>query len=129
MTSFREACFRAARDVGARVEVPDLPGVSSFYAVTIRGRSQAHTVLRQADLPLVAFTREPPVPGRPVAGFVDPPSWATPFEDIGLRALSVRELRTPVSEVDAGLLATADPDDVRYWRPDVLSDLLFNWWD
>ncbi|KUN92301.1 hypothetical protein [Streptomyces resistomycificus] len=127
-TAFRGACLEAARGLGARVETPDLPFMSSFHAVTITGRGAARTVLRHADRPLVAFTLAPPVPGPPVSGFVDPPAWAAVFEAIGLRSLSVRELGTPLSQVDERELAEA-ADDIRYWRPEVLSDLLFNWWD
>lgn len=130
MTSFRGACFEAARETGAGVEVLGFPGISSFHAVTITGRGEAHTVLRHAALPLVAVTTTKPVPGRPVAGFVDPPAWAARFEAVGLRVLPVRELGTPIAEVDVhGLSAAECTADIRYWRPDVLSDLLFNWWD
>jgi hypothetical protein len=34
-----------------------------------------------------------------------------------------------MSAVDVVELAECEPAEVRYWQPDELSDLLFNWWD
>ncbi|MCT9076504.1 hypothetical protein [Streptomyces fulvoviolaceus] len=115
--------------MGARVEVPTLPGTSSFHAVTITGRGHSHVVLCHAHLPVVAFTDTLPVSGRPLSGFVDPPTWVAGFEAVGLRPLPVDELSTPMSRVDVSELTKVELDEIRYWRPDALSDLLFNWWD
>ncbi|GAA4026066.1 hypothetical protein [Streptomyces plumbiresistens] len=127
---FRAACFEAAGKAGGRrVDVLTFPGTSSFEAVTIAGRGESRTVLCHAHLPLVAFTDTPPEPGRPLSGFVDPPSWAEAFRAAGLRALRADELSTPMCRVDPAGLAEAELAQLRYWRPDTLSDLLFNWWD
>ncbi|MGW7261127.1 hypothetical protein [Streptomyces sp. NPDC054834] len=64
-----------------------------------------------------------------MTGFVSPPEWAGCFSDAGLRILHVPELSTPLTEVDLGELAEAELAQVRYWRPEVLGQLLFNWWD
>ncbi|WP_053750255.1 hypothetical protein [Streptomyces sp. MMG1533] len=129
MKLFRAACFEAARAVGGRVDILRIPGPSTFEAVTITGRGESRTVLCHAHLPLVAFTDTPPEPGRPLSRFVDPPSWADGFGAVGLRALRAGELSTPMSRVDVGELAAAELEQARYWQPDALSDLLFNWWD
>ncbi len=129
VASFRSACFEAARGIGARVDEPAFVGTSSFHAVTITGSVGAYVVLCHAHLPLVAFTDTQPVPGRPVSGFVDAPAWAGSFEAVGLRALLVDDLSAPMTRVDVSELPEAELIQIRYWRPEVLSDLLFNWWD
>jgi hypothetical protein len=127
---FRAACFEAARKGGGRrVDVLAVPGLSSFGAVTIAGRGESRTALCHAHLPLVAFTDTPPEAGRPPSGFVDPPAWAEAFGAAGLRALRADELATPMSRVDVAEPAEAELEQMRYWQPDTLSDLLFNWWD
>lgn len=126
---FRTACFEAARRIGARVTALPLPGAPSFYAVTLTTRAASHTVLCHVHLPVVAFTLTPPAPGRTVCGFVDPPDWAGGFEAAGLRGLSAECLDTPMSGVEVGDLSRAELAQIRYWRPEVLGDLLFNWWD
>jgi len=40
-----------------------------------------------------------------------------------------RDLSAPMAEVDLSELAKAELAQVRHWRPEVVSDLLFNWWD
>ncbi|MFD3620269.1 hypothetical protein ACFWWT_34530 [Streptomyces sp. NPDC058676] len=126
---FRAACFEAARGVRGRADVLTIPGPSTFEAATITGRGEPCTVVCHTHLPLVAFTDTPPEPGRPLSRFVDPPPWADAFGAVGLRALRVTELSTPMSTVDVEELSAGELEQVRYWRPDALSDLLFNWWD
>lgn len=60
---------------------------------------------------------------------MNPPPWADAFEAVGFGCLSVEDLSLPMSKVDVAELAEAELTQVRYWRPQVLSDLLFNWWD
>ncbi|MEU9286634.1 hypothetical protein AB0D57_18420 [Streptomyces sp. NPDC048275] len=101
----------------------------TFHSVTIAQGPVSHIVLCHAHLPVAAFTETPPVPGKPVSGFVDPPPWAGGFEAAGLRILPVEELSTPMTRVDLSELSTAELAQIRHWHPQVLSDLLFNWWD
>ncbi|MFI5684759.1 hypothetical protein [Streptomyces sp. NPDC051636] len=82
-----------------------------------------------ARLPAVAFVDAPPVPGRPVAGFVSPPGWAEGCAGVALRLLGVPESGTPLTEVGLGESGEAELAQVRYGRPEVLGQLLFNWRD
>ncbi|MFI2431373.1 hypothetical protein [Streptomyces sp. NPDC018693] len=125
----RTICWEAARRVGGRVGELAWAAASSFYSVAITRRAETHVVLCHAHLPVIAFADAAPVPGRPLTGFVDPPGWADGFSTVGFRCLSVEELRTPMSDVDATGLTEAELTQIRYWRPEALSDLLFNWWD
>ncbi|WP_157875840.1 hypothetical protein [Peterkaempfera griseoplana] len=97
--------------------------------MTISDDSGSYTVLCHAHLPVVAFTGTPPMPGLPVRDFMDVPLNTGGFEAEGLRVLSADELGTPVARLDLGDLARAERVQIRHWRPQVLGDLLFNWWD
>lgn len=129
VVSFRRSCYEAARDVRASVVQLAFSEAASFDAVTIGGCGWTRAVLCHVNLPFVAVTNTSPVPGRPVSGFVDPPGWAGIFERIGLRALHAQELSVPMAKVNVSDLSRAELSQIRYWRPAVLSDVLFNWWD
>jgi hypothetical protein len=127
---FRSACWEAARRIRGRAADVPLPGaVRTFHASALVGRGGGHVVVCHAHLPVVAFLDEPPMAGRPLSGFVDRPSWSDVFERVGLRPLSVEYLGTPMLRVDVSELGDAELRQLRYWSPEVLSDLLFNWWD
>jgi hypothetical protein len=129
LSLLRSACREAARRIGGRVGEVVRAETSSFHSVTVTGRVKTPVVLCHAHLPVIAFAGVPPVPGQPLSGFVEAPPWADSFAAAGFRCLSVEELSTPMSRVDVAELAQAELAQIRYWRPEVLSDLLFNWWD
>lgn len=127
---FRTACFEAARRTGAHVDSLVLPGVvRSFEAASITSPTGSVVALHHTDRPIVAFTGTLPVPGRPVSDFVDPPTYAYVFEACGFEVLTPAALNTPLGELDLTDPIPAEPADLSYWRPDVLGDVLFNWWD
>jgi hypothetical protein len=78
---------------------------------------------------VVAFTDTPPVPIGPVTGFLNPHLWTGGFEAENLRVLSAEELGTPLTEVDLSELSSEERYEIRGWRAEVVSDVLFNWWD
>ncbi|MFJ7155126.1 hypothetical protein ACIQUQ_09300 [Streptomyces sp. NPDC101118] len=132
--AFLRTCHEIARRTGARVTAVATDPMAVFEAVALTRHAETHVVLRHHHLPLLAFTAAPPAPGPPVpappvTGFVEPPSWASDFAPLGLRSLTVDELATPLGRVDLGALSDAEAAQIRYWRPGVLSELLFNSWD
>ncbi|MFJ9822602.1 hypothetical protein ACIRU3_46920 [Streptomyces sp. NPDC101151] len=114
VTLFRSACWEAARGMGGRVSEVACAGASSFHSVTITTRMEAAVVVCHAHLPIIAITSAPPVAGRPLSGFVDPPPWAAGFEVVGFRCLPVEQLNTPMSRVDVTELAEAELVQIRY---------------
>ncbi|MER6473230.1 hypothetical protein [Streptomyces collinus] len=70
----------------------------------------------------------PPRAGAPPT-FTSPPAWADAFEPGGFRLLNVEELSTPLTAADTSELAEAELEQVRYWRPSTIGELMFNWWD
>jgi hypothetical protein len=43
--------------------------------------------------------------------------------------MTVQELHTPAAVVDLSELSRAERDQINYWKPATLGDLLFNFWD
>ncbi|MCP9986382.1 hypothetical protein LUX01_06410 [Streptomyces sudanensis] len=129
LTLFRSACWEAARRIGGRVGELPPAGASSFHSAAITSRAEGLVVLCHAHLPVVAFTELRPVPGQPLTRFVNPPPWADAFTAFGFRCLQVEDLSLPMSTVDVAELAEAELTQIRYWRPQSLGDLVFNWWD
>ncbi|MEZ0066218.1 hypothetical protein ABIA32_002228 [Streptacidiphilus sp. MAP12-20] len=125
----RGLCFDAARVEHARVGPWREAGTCTFHSVSIASQLASCVALFHAHLPLVAFAVTPPSPGQPIVGFADPPSWAGTFEAGGLRLLGPLTLDRSIADVDLGGLSCAELDQVSYWRPRSLGDLLFNWWD
>lgn len=128
--AFRGASYEAARSIGATVDDVTSDGVtSSFHTALITAAGVRSAVLCHEVLPVVAFTASPPQAGAPPVDFVSPPAWAAAFERVGFRLLDVGELSTPLGSADIGELAEAELEQVRYWRPGTVGELMFNWWD
>ncbi|GAP46522.1 hypothetical protein [Streptomyces azureus] len=74
----------------------------------------------------VAFAASPPQAGVPLADFTSPPAWADAFELGGFRLLDIGELIIPLAAADTSELAEAELEQVRYWRPGTVGELMFN---
>ncbi|SNT51426.1 hypothetical protein SAMN05421812_10820 [Asanoa hainanensis] len=124
---FTTACHHAARATGGAVTrvVPAGP-TPSFHTVEISLGQQRIAVLRHSTLPLVAFT-DPRGDGELALTFVDHPDLAAAMS--GVPVLSAGQLNAPVSQADLGALGPAEHEQIGYWRPTSVGELLFNFWD
>ncbi|MFF3660443.1 hypothetical protein [Streptomyces olivochromogenes] len=130
VVAFKTACHVAARSIGATVGEVTSAGVTpSFHTALITAPGIRSTVLCHEVLPVVAFATRSPQAGVPLADFTSPPAWADAFERGGFRLLDVEELSMPLAVVDTSELAEAELEQVRYWRPSTVGELMFNWWD
>lgn len=130
VVAFKTACHAVARSIRATVGEVTLAGVTpSFHTVLITAPGIRSTVLCHAVLPVVAFAASPTRAGAPLADFQSPPAWADTFELDGFRLLDVEELSMPLAAADTSELAEAELEQVRYWRPSTVGELMFNWWD
>ncbi|MGW6732341.1 hypothetical protein [Streptomyces sp. NPDC055013] len=128
--AFKTACHAVARSIRATVGDVTLAGVTpSFHTVLITAPGIRSTVLCHELLLVVAFVASPPQAGAPLADFISPPAWADAFERGGFRPLDVGELGMPLASADTSELAEAELEQVRYWRPSTVGELMFNWWD
>ncbi|MFE9399886.1 hypothetical protein [Streptomyces flavidovirens] len=102
---------------------------SSFHTALITTSSGRSTVLCHEVLPVVAFVASPPQAGASLPEFTPPPTWAAAFEMGGFRLLDVDELSMPLASADTSELAEEELEQVGYWRPSTVGELMFNWWD
>ncbi|HEX8864367.1 MAG TPA: hypothetical protein VF821_01805 [Lentzea sp.] len=126
---FRSLCFEAARRTGGEVERWSAPEVvPNFHEVHITYRDNRGTIVvlwtAAGDVALTASTE----PLQPIE-FIDDAALTAVFEGLpggGVRVWTRAELERPFKAAEwPGL----DPRDVRYWRPERVGDVLFNWWD
>ena len=128
--AFKTACHVAARSIRATVGEVTPAGVTpSFHTVLITAPGIRSTILCHEVLPVVAFVARSPQAGVSLAGFTSPPAWADAYEVAGFRLLDVEELNMSLAAADTSELAEAELEQVRYWRPGTVGELMFNWGD
>jgi hypothetical protein len=130
---FTAACHDAARQVGGRVvEVRDaIERVTpNFDEAWISGSdgSEAVRVLCNTHHSIVAFA-SPAAHERDVClELVDCPQLARVLS-AGFRILGGDEAGTEISSEATAQLSDAELDQMRYWNPQRIGDLIFNYWD
>ncbi|MEW2386522.1 hypothetical protein AB0873_31335 [Micromonospora sp. NPDC047707] len=127
---FTAVCHHAARAIGATVTGVTPAGVTpNFHAVDIPHAQHHIAVLRHITLPLIAFAR-PRASGDVTVTFVDHYDLAAATINLtDAQVLTVEQLRTPLAQVDLSALAPYERDQVNYWKPTTVGELLFNFWD
>ena len=130
LRAFTAACHHAARALDATVTGITPAGVTpNFHTVDITDAHDHIAVLRHTTLPFIAFAR-PHADGDVTVTFVDQPDLAailTTLTDV--QALATKQLQTAVSQVDLTALSPQERDQINYWKPTTLGELLFNFWD
>ncbi|WP_152627904.1 hypothetical protein [Streptacidiphilus neutrinimicus] len=127
----RRACWAVAGPLRATA-VEAGPGYpASFTCTELRafdGRLLA-VVVAHLLLPIVTLAAASPVFGDAPKALVPQPAWAEDFVVAGFQVLDDAALRTPLREVDLSALPVIERKPIRRWKPAVLGELLFNWWD
>lgn len=132
MTNLREltrVIHDAARRTGGQVQgvVSADPG-RSFHAFVLAYPDRRLIAVGHVLLPLLALAQPPGEDA--VLSFVDD---AAVVRSLAVyepyRLMCPAELSMPVARADLSDLATAEVDQIRYWNPATVGDLLFNSWD
>lgn len=120
----------AARATGGTVARVLAAGVTpNYHRVDIAHRQRLTAVLRHATLPLIAFAT-PPEDGAFTTAFLDHDGLAAAVGAVsGLRVMTAAGLCTPLAQMDLSELHPAEHDQIRYWQPYTVGELLFNFWD
>lgn len=119
-------CHHVARTVGGEVVRVERAGVTpNFDTVDIRRRSGTTSVLRHAALPFVAFAT-PRADDHMELTFIDDDELAGLFEET---VLDRATLCADLSTADLSELDPAEHEQITYWRPGTVGEVLFNWWD
>ena len=124
------ACHAAARrtsgTVGAAWQTAVTP---DFDAALLDYQHERVAVLRHALLDVVAFVEVPGDQVEPPLAFIDRPRLAQILGETGFQVLTAAELSQPIASADLSDLAAHEHEQVRYWKPATVGELLFNYWD
>lgn len=127
--AFLAALHTAAREVHAviRSERGRDPVANFLEMEVTTPDGDELTVLVNDHEPLVAFSPGSPAPTR----FVSYPELALALEaaDAQFRVLEPAELNRSVTDSDLTHLGEAELDQVAYWKPQTLGEVIFNRWD
>ncbi|MEU5563497.1 hypothetical protein [Micromonospora musae] len=86
-------------------------------------------MLRHTTVPFIAFAR-PQAPGDVTVTFVDRPDLAAAITNLtDAQVLTVEQLRAPLSQVDLSVLDPYEHDQITYWKPTAVGELMFDLWD
>lgn len=124
----RTAWYAAARAARGRdVGFTDRTYPRNFHHATLDDHDGTHCALFHAHHPLIAFVREQR--SWYTDEFVDPPEWAVVLGGHGFTVLTASRLLLPLRKADTSALTTGEREQIRYWRPDTVGEVLFNSWD
>jgi hypothetical protein len=127
--AFRRGCHEIARAAGGAVEhVVESAYPRNFHSAVISTSNGRFAILCNAMYPWLAFAGVGTGDLEPKA-FVDPPSWAAGFGEIGFVVMSLQVLDSSLSAVDTTALSGAEWMQIDSWRPASVGDTVFNSWD
>ena len=127
---FLAACHAAARQTGATVTASQRAAVTpDFDAVVLAYEHEHVAALRHALLNVVAFVQVPGDHVAPPLAFTDRPGLAQVLGEIGYQVLPAAELRQPTTSADLSNLTAHEHEQIKYWKPETVGELLFNYWD
>ena len=128
--AFATACHSAARRTGGTVIAAQPAAVTpDFDAVLLGYGDERVAALRHALLNVVAFIRVPGEHVEPPLAFTDHPRLACTLGEAGFQILPAADLRQPLTAADLSDLRAEEHQQVKYWNPVTVGELLFNYWD
>jgi len=126
----KRAVYAAAQAAGAKVgEVRPAAGVTpNFHQVDVDFGSRTLVVLCNRHVPVVAFADQ--VDGMEIERFLGAPvDFAATMVASGFDVGDVAELNRRVTSGDLKMLSPTEQDQAKYWKPERVGDIIFNWWD
>jgi hypothetical protein len=129
--SFREHCYLAAREAGWSLRELRAPrqSIACNYALAVLAfRESAIAATLNGVFPLLAFAT-PPAEGQVELDFVDCPELGAAFERLGYTVMPAAGLARPLTQELWQGLASNEQNQVRYFRPRRVGDVIYNLWD
>lgn len=127
---FRGGCYEAARAAGGAVEqIVERTYPRNFHSAVIVASAHRFAIVCNAIYPWIAFVEAGigDVAGPGV--FVDPPTWAAAFAEMGFVVMKRQLLDSPLNVVDTAALGRGEWLQIRSWRPASVGQTVFNSWD
>ena len=130
LRAFTAVCHDAARAIGATVTAVTPAGVTpNFHRIDMTHAQHQIAILRHTALPSIAFA-EARASSHATVTFVNHHDLATAITNLtDAQVLTVDELQTSLSQVDLCALEPHEHDQINYWKPTTVGELLFNFWD
>jgi hypothetical protein len=132
LAAFRGHCHAVARALNGRViriETPVRGVESNFARAVLELPSGRVAVLLNSHFPVVTFA-EPPAEGGATVRFIDEPGLAEVFRSFGVyEVVGVSELAAPLMPAQCQRLAPTEQEQIDYWRPQCVGEVVFNFWD
>ncbi|MEV4183139.1 hypothetical protein AB0J28_17075 [Streptosporangium canum] len=119
----------ARRTNGRVLAVDPAGGRRSFHAAILTYRDRELELVGHVLLPLLALARRRS--GSDMAlSFLDDPEVSGKLGAYEpYRVPGTDELALPVARADLSELGEVEMDQIRYWRPETVGELVFNFWD
>lgn len=130
---FTSACHVAAQQVAGRVQQvrPAYERVTPNFheaLVTLRDRPEMVRVLCNAHYPIIAFATPAAHEGDVYLEYTDCPELADALSP-EFSIITQQEACAGVVDELVAALGEAELHQMRYWRPQRIGDLIFNYWD
>jgi hypothetical protein len=131
LRAFRQHCVAAARELnGSVLEMPPPETRVANFAAALIHLPFAHvTALINCHFPFLAFA-DPTQDGETVLTFRDCPKLADAISRLGsYTVLTCDQLTQALTEECWRNLAAVEKDQIRYWKPARIGDVIYNFWD
>jgi len=130
LAAFKSDCFMIAHALGGSVTKLAVDGVIANYGcIVLMIQDRDVMVLINVHVPVIAFA-EPLARTDHQIIFLDELELANRFRSIGTYTVLDRdELESTVTAEACRMLTGAEQDQIKYWKPARLADLVFNNWD
>ena len=123
--AFRRMCHALARENGGAVtEVDTDTAVRNFYSAKLSRYDQSVFLLQNIHYPYAAFAQRD-ASGRFV--LIQQPEWLR-LPEIPVRFLNLAELNQNWRGL-CGELSPEELEQIRYWNPQTVGEIIFNAWD
>lgn len=133
LQAFHSHCYHAARVTGAKVQAirdPHEGGSPSNYSMAhFQFSDTVVAVLVNRIRPIIAFAKWP-VGGQIIFEYIDCPILADAFLSVGEYTIATsEELDRPLLREMCSELSPWEQEQVRYFRPRRVGEVIFNYWD
>ncbi|GID97405.1 hypothetical protein Adi01nite_68170 [Amorphoplanes digitatis] len=130
LSAFTAICHHAARAVGGTVsQIVPANVTPNFHTAEIARRGLRTRVLGHTTIAAVAFAEPWPAADLRVT-FTDRPDLAAALQEVSdLRILTKQQLDSPIATADLTALTAGEHEQITYWQPHTIGELLFNYWD
>lgn len=130
LNAFRSACHTVSRVTQCSLPAPirQLNDQRNFFVALFATPQGEIAALLNQHVPLLGFA-VPSLPGKPLR-FVDARELANAFRQLDMyRILSLSDLRQPITVDELARLSPTEIEQINYWKPTSLGQIIFNAWD